>query len=90
MRTRYSDWLRAGRPTGRSSTPGRVRNFLFSMSSKRVLGSTQPPMRWVPGALSPGVKRPERELTTHLQLVMRSRKYGSIHPLPHTPSWPSA
>jgi hypothetical protein len=28
-------------------------------------------------------------LTTHLQLVSRSRKYVSIHPLPHTPSWHS-
>jgi hypothetical protein len=28
--------------------------------------------------------------TTHLQLVPRSRKCGSIHPLPHTPSWCSA
>jgi hypothetical protein len=27
------------------------------------------------------------KLTTHLQLVPRSRKCGSIHPLPHTPSW---
>jgi hypothetical protein len=30
------------------------------------------------------------KLTTHLQLVPRSRKYGSIHPLPHTPLWCSA
>jgi hypothetical protein len=27
------------------------------------------------------------KVTTHLQLVPRSRKCGSIHPLPHTPSW---
>jgi hypothetical protein len=27
------------------------------------------------------------KLTSHLQLVQRSRKCGSIHPLPHTPSW---
>jgi hypothetical protein len=27
------------------------------------------------------------KLTTHLQLVPRSRKCGSIHPLPRTPSW---
>jgi hypothetical protein len=33
----------------------------------------------------PGVK-----LTTHLQLVLRLRKGGSIHPIPHTPSWRSA
>jgi hypothetical protein len=30
------------------------------------------------------------KLTTDLQLVPRSRKCGSIHPLPHTPSWHSA
>jgi hypothetical protein len=29
-------------------------------------------------------------MATHLQLVLRSRICGSIHPLPHTPSWPSA
>jgi hypothetical protein len=29
------------------------------------------------------------KLTTHLQLVLRSRKLGSIHPLPHTSSWHS-
>jgi hypothetical protein len=30
------------------------------------------------------------KLTTHLQLVPRLRQYGSIHPLPHTPSCHSA
>jgi hypothetical protein len=30
------------------------------------------------------------KLTTHFQLVSRSTKRGSIHPLPHTPSWRSA
>jgi hypothetical protein len=29
-------------------------------------------------------------LTTHPQLVPRSRKYGSTHPFPHMPSWHSA
>jgi hypothetical protein len=37
---------------------GGVKNFLFSMSSRLALGSTQPPIQWVPGALSLGVKRP--------------------------------
>jgi hypothetical protein len=37
------------------------------------------------GLFPRGVKQ-----TTHLQLVPRSRKRGSIHPLPHTPSWPTA
>jgi hypothetical protein len=59
--TWYSDWLRAGRPSGRSSSPGRVKNFLFSTSSRRALGPTQPPIQWVPGILSSGVKRQGRE-----------------------------
>jgi hypothetical protein len=61
QRSRYRDWLRAGRPRGRSSSPGRVKNFRFSMSSRPALGSTQPHLQRVPGALSPGIKRPERE-----------------------------
>jgi hypothetical protein len=59
--SQYSDWLRTGRPRGRSTCPGRVKNFLFSTSSRLALGSTQPAIQWVPGALSPGVKRPGRE-----------------------------
>jgi hypothetical protein len=31
-RSRYSDWLRAGRPRGRSSSPGRVKDFVQSGS----------------------------------------------------------
>jgi hypothetical protein len=33
--------------------------FLFSTASRPALGLTQPPIQWVPGASSPGVKRPE-------------------------------
>jgi hypothetical protein len=42
---------------GRSSSLGRVKNFLFSTSLRPALGSSQPPIKWVPRALSPGVKR---------------------------------
>jgi hypothetical protein len=35
--------------------------FLFTTASSSVLGPTQPPIQWVPGALSMGVKRPDRE-----------------------------
>jgi hypothetical protein len=55
------DALRAGRPRGRSSSPGRMNNFLFSTSSGPALVSTKPAIQWVPGALSLGVKRPGRE-----------------------------
>jgi hypothetical protein len=46
---------------GRSLSPGRVKNVLFSTSSRPILGPTQPPIQWVPGALSPEVKRQGRE-----------------------------
>jgi hypothetical protein len=59
--SRYSDWLRAGRPRGGSSDPGKAKNILFFTSSRPALGSTQPPIQWVPGALSQGIKWPRRE-----------------------------
>jgi hypothetical protein len=34
---------------------------IFSISSRQALGPTQPPIQWVPGVLSPGVKRQGRE-----------------------------
>jgi hypothetical protein len=67
-----------------------VGSRMFSTSSRPVLRPAQYPIQWVPGALSPEIKRPGVKLTTHLQLMSRSRKCGSIHPLPHTPSWHSA
>jgi hypothetical protein len=47
---------------GSESSPGKVRNFLFSTLPRPALGPTQPPIIWVLGALSPGVKRPGREV----------------------------
>jgi hypothetical protein len=35
--------------------------FLFTTVSRPTLGPTQPPIQWIPGALSLGVKRPGRE-----------------------------
>jgi hypothetical protein len=35
--------------------------FLFTTASRTALRPTQPPIQWVPGAPSPGVKRPGRE-----------------------------
>jgi hypothetical protein len=61
QRSRHSDWLRNGRQRGRSSSPDRVKNFRFSTSSRPALGSTQPPIQWVPWAHSREVKRQERE-----------------------------
>jgi hypothetical protein len=57
-RSRYNDWLRAGCLRGRSSSPGRVKNFLFFTSFRPALGPILPPIQWVPGALSSGIRRP--------------------------------
>jgi hypothetical protein len=35
--------------------------FLFTTASRTILGPTQPPIQWLPGALSLGVNRPVRE-----------------------------
>jgi hypothetical protein len=35
--------------------------FLFTTVPRTALGPIQPPIQWVPGALSLGVKRPGRE-----------------------------
>jgi hypothetical protein len=51
---------RSGRSRDRSSSPGKVKNFLFSMSSRLALGSTEP-IQWVPGVVFMGVKRQGRE-----------------------------
>jgi hypothetical protein len=68
-----------------------VGSRIFSSPSYRLaLGLTQPPIQWVPGALSSGVKRPGREAKHSPPTCARSRKCGTIHTLPHTPSWRSA
>jgi hypothetical protein len=64
--------------------------FLSTTAPRPALGHTQPPIQWVPGALSMGVKRPGLELTTHLHLVPRLRMCEAMSPLPNTPSWRDA
>jgi hypothetical protein len=51
--------------------------FLFTTASIPVLKTTQPPIQWVIGAVSLGMK-----LITHLHLVPRTRMRGTI-PLLH-------
>jgi hypothetical protein len=60
-------------------------SFFFLSASRPTLGPTQPPIQWVPGVLSPGVKRGRgMTLTTHPHLVPRSRmsrSYTSSPPM---------
>jgi hypothetical protein len=39
-----------------------VNSLFISTWSRMTLGSTQPHIQWVPRAISPGVKRPGREV----------------------------
>jgi hypothetical protein len=55
-------------------SPAGAKDFPLSSVSRPALGPTQPPVQWVPGVLSPGVKRGRGVmLTTHPYLVPRSR-----------------
>jgi hypothetical protein len=51
---RYTNWLRTGRPRSCSLSPGRVNNFLLSMSFRPALGYTQLPIQWIQGGSFPG------------------------------------
>jgi hypothetical protein len=66
----------------RSSSPGKVKNFLFSTSSRQVLGPTQPPIQWISGALSPKVKRSGRE-ADHSPTSARVNKTWIYTSTPH-------
>jgi hypothetical protein len=53
-------------------SPAGAEDFSSSLVSRPALGPTQPPIQWVPGVLSPGVKRGRGVmLTTHPHLVPR-------------------
>jgi hypothetical protein len=75
-------WLRAGQ-LGFDPWQGQ-RIFLLAPASRLALGPTQPPIQWVLGVLSPGVKCGWGvTLTTHAHLVPRlsmSRSYTSSPP----------
>jgi len=54
--------------------------FVFDIMSRPALEPTQPPIQWVPGALSLGIKRQDVKLTTQLHSVPRSKNaYSYTH-----------
>jgi hypothetical protein len=61
--------------------------LLCSTAYRPVLGPTQPPVQWVLGAVSPGVKRPLREADHSPRSSAEVKNGGVIPPLPHTSSW---
>jgi hypothetical protein len=67
---------------GQGLIPGKGKIIPFSSMSRQALGSTQPPIQWVQGALSLGVKRPGHE-DDHSPLFSAEVKNGrAIPPLP--------
>jgi hypothetical protein len=89
-RSRYSDWLRAGRPRVRSSSSGVVMDILFSTLFRPALGVYSASYAMGAWGFSPGVERQGREADHSPSNIAEAKKCGSIHPLPHTPSWLSA
>jgi hypothetical protein len=74
-----------GRESGFS--PRQEQNF-FSRASIPALGPTQPPIQWVPGALSMGYSSRIVKLTLSPVVLLISVMPGAIGlpPLPHTSS----
>jgi hypothetical protein len=65
--------------------------FLFTTASGTSLGPTQPPIQWVPGAFTLGLKRPEREADhsppSNAEVKECLEQYLHSH---NTPSWRGA
>jgi hypothetical protein len=78
-RSRYSDELRAGRP---GSIPGGGKISAYFTASRPTLGSTQPPIQWIPVALSSGIKRPGREADHLPPTSAEVKKHGATTPFP--------
>jgi hypothetical protein len=85
--SQYNVWLWTSLPGDRGSIPGRgERIFPLASLSRPALGPTQSPVQWIPGVLSPGLRRGQGvTLTTHPHLAPRSRLSRS-----YTSSPPSA
>jgi hypothetical protein len=65
--------------------------FLFTTASRPALGPTQPPIQWVPGALSLGVKRPGREADHSPPSSAEVKEWVELYlHSPNTPSWRGA
>jgi hypothetical protein len=70
-------------------SPGRGKFFLFYVVSRPALRPTQPPIRWVQGAISLGVKRLGPEVDHSPPFSAEVKNGEAVPPLPHTSSWHS-
>jgi hypothetical protein len=62
--------------------------FLFTTASRTALEPTQPPIQWVPGALSLGVKRPGREADHSPISSAEVKEWMELYlHSPNIPSW---
>jgi hypothetical protein len=65
--------------------------FLFTTASKPALGPAQPPVRWVTGTLSLGVKRPGRDADHSPLSSAEVKELVELYfHSPNTPSWHDA
>jgi hypothetical protein len=65
--------------------------FLFTTASRTALGPTQPPIQWVPGTLSLGVKQSGREADHSLPSSAEVKECVELYlHSPNTPLWRSA
>jgi hypothetical protein len=69
---------------GRGSIPVRIKVLLFPITSRSALVRTQPPMQWVPGAVSLGLKRPGLEADHSPPCNAEDENGGAIPSLSHT------
>jgi hypothetical protein len=58
----------------------------LSTASKPVLGPSQSLIQWVPGAISPGVKRLRSEADHSPPPAVEVKNVGATPPLPHISS----
>jgi hypothetical protein len=82
--SRDSVQLQAARPSFDSWQGQEI--CLFSTTSRPALGPTQPPIQLMSRALSPRVKRPEREADRSAPSSTEAKNGGAIPPLSHMPS----
>jgi hypothetical protein len=62
--------------------PARGKIFLFSIASRPALGFIQPPIKVVPGALSPGLERSGLKVDHSPSASAEVKNVGALPPLP--------